>query len=199
MVRICENQTRKPDVLKSLWDKKVNIFLIHWRSIKNYCYYAKCVMWHYYIYWWFCTTQSISELTNWPKRRACVHVTDVTVHAPAVAINLVNGNQEKDLAAWHCKSFIDRLALIRAAIVKGFSYWCLSTLALKALTSGVKVRSVAGSLQNSTTTMRENPPLLVWSLHVHAALALLPLLVLWGKKKKRNFAWLPGITALQVG
>lgn len=135
----------------------------------------------------FCTLQSyqssISELTNWPKTCLC---TDVTVHAPVVTINPANGNQGNDLAAWHCKSFIDRLAIIRAAIVKGFSYWCLSTLALKALTSGVKVRFVASSLQTPQPQKKWGKSAFAGlEPHVHAALAVLPLSVNWGKKIKK--------------
>lgn len=100
-----------------------------------------CYMWCI-VYWYYCLVNlaqiqpyqpSTSNLTNWSKMDVCL-CGDVTV-----AIDPVNGNQGYDLAAWHCKSVIDRLELIHAVIVKGFSYWCLSMSALKTLTSGVKV------------------------------------------------------------
>lgn len=151
----------------------------------HYCCYATCAILTL-LHWLLSFAQiqscqlSSSKLTNWPKTYVCL-CTDITVHAQAVAINPVNGNQEKDLAAWRSKSFIDRLALIHAVIVKGFSYWWLSTLALKALTSGVKVslwQVYSKTSQPKQNKNEENLPFLVCA---HCIFAVLPLL---GRRNK---------------
>lgn len=135
------------------------------------------------VYWYYCLVNlaqiqpyqpSTSNLTNWSKMDVCL-CGDVTV-----AIDPVNGNQGYDLAAWHCKSVIDRLELIHAVISKGFSYWCLSMSALKTLTSGVKVRSwFTPKLHNHKPETSSVFP--GWELRVHTVSAVLLLLV---RKKK---------------
>lgn len=98
----------------------------------------------------------------------------------------IHRNQGKDLAAWHCKSFIDRLALNRAAIVMGFSYWCLSVLALNALTSGVKV--TLRRVHYKTPRPRRK-----WGKSAYAGLELrvcaaLAVLRLWVRKKRKQLS-----------
>lgn len=158
----------------------------------NYCCYATCAILTL-LHWLVSFAQiqscqlSSSKLTNWPKTYVCLF-TDITVHAQAVAINPVNGNQEKDLAAWRSKSFIDRLALIHAVIVKGFSYWWLSTLALKALTSGVKVslwQVYSKTSQPKQNKNEENLPLLVWSCLYTLHSCCAP-----SSRKKKKQTWL---------
>lgn len=96
--------------------------------------------WFFFLFWMCCTFNHPSVNRHVDLRCVCVCVFwRHCSRSGRCRQYSIHRNQGKDLAAWHCKSFIDRLALNRAAIVTGFSHWCLSALALNALTSGVKV------------------------------------------------------------